>query len=111
MSEDSKPYNAADPDQVKGREGRQKIREAQKRAALARLMSDAEGRMWMWDLLSLCGVYHSSFSREALSMAFSEGRRDIGLHLVAQIHKLAPEQYVRMTQENRAREKPIMNAE
>ncbi|MGA2403037.1 MAG: hypothetical protein ABSG91_15250 [Syntrophobacteraceae bacterium] len=105
MSEDAKPYNAADPEQVKGRKDRQKIREHQTRAALQKLMADPEGRMWMWDLLSLCGVYHSSFSREGLLMAFAEGRRDIGLHLVAQIHKLAPELYVRMTTENQAKEK------
>ncbi|MDR3569647.1 MAG: hypothetical protein P4L43_16600 [Syntrophobacteraceae bacterium] len=81
-------YDAGDFEQVKGRKERQKTRDLQKRAALRSLMSDSGGRMWVWDLLSLCGVYHASFSSDALVMAFNEGRRDIGNHLIAEINRL-----------------------
>ncbi len=88
MSQDQHPYIAGDPEQVKGRKERQKTRDLQKKTALRAIMSEPGGRMWMWDLLSLCGVYHSSFSSDALVMAFNEGRRDIGNHLIAEIHRL-----------------------
>ncbi len=68
-------------------------------------MFDPEGRMWMWDLLTLCGIFHSSFSIDALRCAFNEGRRDIGLRLLAEINQLSPEFYIRMVQENQAKEK------
>ncbi|MGA2735130.1 MAG: hypothetical protein ABSG35_21335 [Syntrophobacteraceae bacterium] len=84
---------------------RQKTRGLQKKAALRKLMSDAEGRMWMWDLLTLCGIFHSSFSVEALRCAFNEGRRDIGLRLLADINQLSPELYIRMMGENQEKEK------
>lgn len=81
-------YNAGDPEQVKGRKEKQKTRDLQKKAALGRFLSEPGGRVWMWELLSLCGVYHSSFSRDALVMAFNEGRRDIGNRLMAEINRL-----------------------
>lgn len=103
--EEQTPYNAGDPQQVAGREKGRKTRELQKRAALRRLMSEAEGRMWTWDLLTVCGVYHSSFSKEALGMAFREGQRNIGLHLTAEINRLSPELYAKMVSENQEKEK------
>lgn len=94
-------YNAGDPEQVKGRKEKQKTRDLQKKAALGRFLSEPGGGVWMWDLLSLCGVYHSSFSSDALVMAFNEGRRDIGNHLIAEINRLdgGPELYRRMGSE------------
>ena len=100
MSEEKTPYNAADANAVNKRQKSAKTRDLQKKAALKRLLSDAEGRMWMWDLLTLCGVYHSSFSSDALAMAFHEGHRNIGLHLTAEINRLGPELYARMVNEN-----------
>jgi len=100
MSEEKAPYNAGDAQQVAKRRNIGKSRDLQAKAALRRLMSDAEGRMWMWDLLTRCGVYHSSYSSDALAMAFHEGHRNIGLHLTAEINRLSPELYVRMVNEN-----------
>jgi hypothetical protein len=93
--------DAGDFEQVKGRRDKHKTRELQKNAALRSLMSDSGGRMWMWDLLGLCGVYHASFSTDALVMAFNEGRRDIGNRLLAEINRLdgGPELYRRMASE------------
>ena len=94
-------YNAGDLEQVKGRKEKQKTRDLRKRAAVRSLMSDPAGRLWMWDLLSLCGVYHASFSSDALVMAFNEGRRDVGNHLLAEINRLegGPELYRLMASE------------
>ncbi len=98
---ETRDYNAGDFEQLKGRKEKQKTRDLQKKAALRSLMSDSGGRMWMWDLLSLCGVYHSSYSSDSLVMAFNEGRRDIGNHLIAEINRLdgGAELYRRMSSE------------
>lgn len=104
MTEEQQPYNAGDAQHVAHRQKSRKTRDLQKKAALRRLMSDAEGRMWMWDLLTRCGIYQSSFSPEALGMAFQEGQRNIGLHLTAEINRLSPEMYARMVAENQTRE-------
>lgn len=92
-----------DFEQVKNRKEKQKTRDLQKKAALRSLLSEPGGRMWMWDLLSLCGVYHSSFSSDALVMAFHEGRRDIGNRVIAEINRLegGAELYRRMASEKR----------
>jgi hypothetical protein len=107
VSEDQKPYNAGDEQAVKSRGEKQKKRDLRKQMALRRFLSDSDGRLWMWDLLEFCGVFHLSFSTEALVMAFNEGRRNIGNHLMAEITRLpgGPELYMRMATENQAKEK------
>jgi hypothetical protein len=96
------PFNASDPEQVKSRREKQKTRELQKKSALRKIMSEPAGRMWVWGLLSRCGTYHSSFSSDPLVMAFNEGRRDIGNHLIAEINKIEPELFIKMALENRS---------
>jgi hypothetical protein len=105
MSEQEQAYNAGDAQHVAKRQKSQKTRDLQKASALKGIMSIPEGRMWMWDLIGRCGVYHSSYSPDALAMAFHEGHRNIGLHLTAEINRLSPELYARMVNENQDREK------
>jgi hypothetical protein len=45
-------------------------------------------------------VWRSSFSTNALTMAFSEGQRNEGLRLLAQITTHAPERYAEMLKES-----------
>lgn len=98
-------YNAGDPQHVAKRQKSGKTRDLQKASALKGIMSLPEGRMWMWDLIARCGVYHSSYSSDALAMAFQEGHRNIGLHLTAEINRLSPELYARMTAENQEKDR------
>jgi hypothetical protein len=102
MSEENKAYNASDEEQVKGRQKDKKKRALIIRIALKRLMSSPDGRAWMWDILSSCGAFRSSFDRDPIMMAFNEGRQDVGHELIGQIHSLdgGPELYMRMTLEN-----------
>ncbi len=105
MAEEQIAYNAGDAQHVAKAKSRQKTRNLQKKAAFRKFMSDPEGRMFMWDLLTLCGIFHSSFSIDALRCAFNEGRRDIGLRLLAEINQLSPELYIKMVAENQEKEK------
>lgn len=53
---------------------------------LKNVMSSKDGREMIFSILDLCQLNVSSFSSNALSMAFSEGRRSIGLDLQSRIN-------------------------
>lgn len=63
------------------------------------LMSDKRGRAVVRNLLSIGGVYQSSFSVDALAMAFAEGRRQVGLLLLSEVQRLAPDETILMMNE------------
>ncbi len=93
-------YDASNPKHVAKALKGKKNRERRKRDVLANLLKSADGRLWMYDLLSDCGVYLSSFSSDPLLMAFKEGRRDVGNKLVTQVHAAGSELFVLMCEEN-----------
>ena len=70
--------------------------------ALAGMMSIREGRAWVHDLLATSHVFESSFSNNPGLMAFREGERNVGLRVLAQVMRLAPDRYVDMMKENAA---------
>jgi hypothetical protein len=93
--------NAGDAKQVKERRDKAKKDALLRETGLKTLMGTSEGRMWMWWLLGMCGVYHLSFvPGNGDQTAFNEGARNIGLRLLAEIHRLCPELYGRMQSEN-----------
>jgi hypothetical protein len=100
MTDDQKTYDPADPDRVKAAKQKSKQREVLKREALRLLMTSPGGRMWMYDLLERCGVFRLSFNRDALLMAFSEGHRDIGNMLLAELLRNFEQSFLLMTKEN-----------
>lgn len=69
------------------------------------LMSDKRGRRFMWRLLSESGIYRTSFSTDALAMAFAEGQRNRGLALVGLVMQHCPERFSEMQKEARANER------
>lgn len=86
--------------------GREEI-EYQRQQRLARLqdqlkvvMSTKDGREMFFNILDLCQLNASSFSTNALSMAFCEGRRSVGLDLQ---RVLDPDLYVQMLREQHGR--------
>ena len=64
------------------------------------IMSQPNGRQFVWELLSRTKVFQSCFSTRALEMAFHEGERNIGLALLADLMRVCPGQYTTMAQEN-----------
>lgn len=98
--------NAADPRQVK--KARQKERLAHARALddLACVLQTKEGRRFVWRQLEEAGVFRISFAPGAPdTTAFNEGRRNLGLALMAAIHELDPAFYLTMAQEAAAEAK------
>lgn len=96
--------NAADPEQVEKAGRRVNRRERVRLEHYGAVMRTPAGRAVMWDLLERAGLYETSFDREALIMARREGRRGLGLELLAQLIELEPALYLVMEQEARIRQ-------
>ncbi len=94
------PYNAGDPKAVRERNRTLKRVEASERTVIRQIMGSNEGRAWIFKTLSLCHVYQSTFSTNALTMACAEGERNIGLQLTADVIAACPERYLEMLKEN-----------
>lgn len=59
------------------------------------LLSSAQARRWIWQTISACGIYSRGRIDE-----FQQGRRDVGLAIMAQLKDHAPDQYRVMLAEN-----------
>jgi len=94
-------YDASDPKQVRDRIKQLKVEESLKLALIQQIMSTREGRAWIYSILEVTHIWLSSFSSDALIMAFNEGERFIGLMLLADVTTAAPERYLEMLQEAR----------
>src|SRR5580692_7555695 len=97
--ETSSPYDAGDRRHVERRARRARTARLQRSADVRWLMGDARGRRFVWDLLGRAGLFRSSMAVSAELTAFNEGRRDLGLGLLADLTRLCPEQYGRMQAE------------
>lgn len=67
------------------------------------LMSDKRGRRFMHRLLERSGLYLSSYTGEALSMAFNEGLKQEGRHQMAQVTKHCLPRFIEMQKEARTK--------
>ncbi|CNK23315.1 Uncharacterised protein [Yersinia frederiksenii] len=63
------------------------------------LMGTVEGRRFIWRLLSLSGVFTTSFTGETNSTMFNEGRRNYGLTLFSDVMTACPDEYLIMANE------------
>lgn len=65
------------------------------------LLSNKHGRRIVWALLEDAGVYRCSFTGNANSTFYAEGRRSIGLQVMATVTTSAHERYIEMMQEHK----------
>lgn len=78
--------NLSDPKQVKARNKKANAREELRKRFIARLLSDRDGREWMWELLAFCKVFSSTYvAGDPYAMHLLEGQRNVGLKLVHEI--------------------------
>lgn len=82
---------------------------------IRRVVATAEGKRVLWRVLVEAKVYNSCFHTNALEMAKNEGQRDIGLFVLNEILKAAPEALEQMRKEANAdkllREEELAKAE
>jgi hypothetical protein len=65
---------------------------------LRTVMGTEQGRRFIWDLLGDAGVYRTSFTGNSETF-FNEGKRQIGLAILARITETCPGEYLKMQQE------------
>jgi hypothetical protein len=82
------------------KELRERLERQNEEADVKWLMSQKRGRRMAWRFLDQAGVFRSSFSTNAMQMAFAEGNRNYGLRLLGLIHATCPEQYPAMMKEH-----------
>lgn len=70
-------------------------------ADVAELLKTPFGRRFIWRQLCLAGVYRSGFSTDHSLMARAEGRRELGLALLADVMDADPDAYSLMSKEQK----------
>lgn len=73
----------------------------QRLSDMALLLSTRPGRRFVWGLMSDCGIFRTSFDNSGSVTAFNEGRREIGLRVLADVNDAAPDQYLVMLRESK----------
>jgi hypothetical protein len=95
--------NAADPKQVERARIKEAFNDRQFAVDLRTLLDQPAGRRILWWLLEIAGIYRRSFTGNSETF-FNEGKRDIGLTLLAKISEVKPEAIILMMQESKKRE-------
>jgi hypothetical protein len=103
MHDDALVTNAADPRRVNYGRRKAHRREENYLAALRSVLGTVGGRLAFAHLLERAGLWESTFHADALTMAFSEGRRAMGLRLLEDLVNAAPTLYDTLEAERRAR--------
>jgi hypothetical protein len=96
-------YNAASRKDVRRLEKQARVEERQRLDTIRVLMSTTAGRQWVYDRLSQCHVFASSFSLNAYESAFKEGERNVGLQILNDVMMASPDNYVLMMREANVR--------
>jgi hypothetical protein len=64
------------------------------------LMRHEAGRRIVWDLLAEAGIFRTSFTGDNTTF-FNEGKRQIGLSVLARVNQHCPERYLAMLNERK----------
>ena len=80
----------------------QKAREIRGREVgdLKWLMANVQGRRIVWRLLDRAGIYRTSFNHSGSLMAFAEGKREMGLFLLAEVSEASTGGLLKLISEN-----------
>ena len=84
---------------VKEKERRAKNREENRIHGLKAMMGSANGRIWMWNFLSSCGLFSVTFNGNSKDY-FNLGQRNAAMPHFADIQRFCMEEYLLMVKEN-----------
>lgn len=80
-----------------------KLKERKRLETVGLILSVANGREWLWDFMGGCGCFLSTYNSQPTAMAFNEGRRSVGMALLADC-MLFPEYFKQMMDEANQRQ-------
>ena len=95
--------SAATRKEVRRKEKESRLADRARGEVMTNLMSSVQGRNYVWDKLAESHVFTTSFSPDALAMAFAEGERNSGLRLLDDILSWCPDQFILMMREHNER--------
>ena len=95
--------NTADRKSVRAAEKSAKLADRQRGEVLTTIVETTAGRQYLWDRLEAAHIFRSSFSTDAVQMAFYEGERNQGLLLLGDIMQWCPDQFIQMMREHNER--------
>ncbi|STU63708.1 Uncharacterised protein [Klebsiella pneumoniae subsp. ozaenae] len=77
---------------------RQQLRRENELNDLRLICETEHGRRFIWRLIEQAGVWRTTYTGEALSAAFAEGKRNTGLKVFSDVMEACPDQYLAMGQ-------------
>lgn len=63
------------------------------------IMGTGTGRAWLWYILSTCHSFELEVPGDAITMAFRNGERNVGIRLLSDVMRVAPDEFVAMMRE------------
>jgi hypothetical protein len=93
-------FDAGSPVSVKEKEKRAKIAAEKRLNGLKEIMASPNGRAFMWDFLSKCGLFAVNFTGHANRDAFDNGMRNAAMPIFAEIQKHCMTEYLTMAKES-----------
>lgn len=100
MADEEEPQDLGNPEHVAKARTNAKLRQREIDDGLKFIMSTPQGRKWMWSHLAGCGPFQSPFGVDPYMSYFAGGKQNVGLQLIAEIHRVCPAQYAIMAKEN-----------
>jgi hypothetical protein len=107
IAEEPNPFDACNPEDIADKERAVKALKAKKLRVVESIMSNEDGRAWMFDLLGTnCHTFSDNlmYDTDSRNGRF-EGERAVGLRLFTEIMEAAPEMFWKMVCEARERER------
>lgn len=95
----ARTHDLNDPQQQAEREKVALIRQIAADKLLREQMSSPQGRNYFWDQLTACHIFEGTGPMEAERANFFLGERNVGLRLMIDIMRAAPESFVQMLKE------------
>lgn len=96
----TQPYDASDPEQVNAARREEGRRLKARRGVLKGILRTPAGRAWLYEMLNMCHIYHTSFiPGQPDASAFREGERNVGLKMAGEASAADPENYLLMVRE------------
>ena len=94
-------FDTGDINQVDKKKTKIQLRRLRELEWLKDSLSKEGGRDFIWRLLSECGNYHTTWTGDIHSSLIKEGRRQIALWVLTEIHEADPGAYIFMQEEKK----------
>lgn len=93
-------FDAGNEEHVVERKVQAKTYEANRLDGLRQMLESVNGRIWLWELLSTCGIRRTPYVADSASRTdFNCGMANVGLMIEADLVKNFPKGYLQMLME------------